>query len=130
MPPRSKRLSGNATPGESPQIIRNVTVLGQRTSVRLEPEMWDALLDVCRREGRSVHEVCSRIAQAKPPAASLTAAIRVFLLSYFRRAATEQGHARAGHGDGRAGVMERTFPGTPATPLSPPASAVPLPPSS
>ncbi|MFC7332433.1 ribbon-helix-helix domain-containing protein [Rhodocista pekingensis] len=121
MPPRSKRLSGNARPGESPQIIRNVTVLGQRTSVRLEPEMWDALLDVCRREGRSVHEVCSRIAEAKPPAASLTAAIRVFLLSYFRRAATEQGHVRAGHGDGRAGVVERAFPGT----LLPPAAAPP-----
>jgi predicted DNA-binding ribbon-helix-helix protein len=28
---------------------------------------------------------------------SLTAAIRVFLLDYFRAAATEEGHRRAGH---------------------------------
>ena len=30
---------------------------------------------------------------------SLTAAIRVFLMLYFRAAATENGHMKAGHGD-------------------------------
>jgi hypothetical protein len=30
---------------------------------------------------------------------SLTSSIRVFLISYFRSASTEEGHARAGHGE-------------------------------
>jgi len=41
-------------------ISRNITVSGHRTSMRLEPEMWDALAEVCRREGASLHDVCPR----------------------------------------------------------------------
>ncbi|SMF91122.1 hypothetical protein SAMN02982917_0119 [Azospirillum oryzae] len=32
---------------------------------------------------------------------SLANALRVFVVGYFRQAATERGHARAGHGRGR-----------------------------
>ncbi|WP_114395234.1 ribbon-helix-helix domain-containing protein [Oleisolibacter albus] len=108
MPPRSKRFSTEAAPGDSSLSIRNVTVLDQRTSVRMEEEMWQALLDICAREGRSVHEVCSEIARHKPGPASLTAAIRVFLLAYYRTAATPEGHRQAGHGAG-ADVVAAVF---------------------
>lgn len=109
LPPRSKRLSANAAPGESNLVIRNVTVLGKRTSLRMEPQMWDALIDVCERERLTAHDVCSRIADRKEPEASLTGAIRVFLLSYFRHAATEEGHLRAGHGNGRLLNLDEVF---------------------
>ncbi len=79
-------------------VIRNVTVSGRRTSVRLEPEMWAALNEICKRERRSVHEVCSSVADRKHPDTSLTAAIRVFIMSYFRAAATDDGHRAVGHG--------------------------------
>ena len=79
-------------------VSRNVTVLGKRTSVRLEPEMWIALKDIALREGCSIHEICSLIYLRKNKQTSLTAAIRVFLMLYFRASATEEGHARAGHG--------------------------------
>lgn len=59
--------------------------------------MWDALADVARREGMSVHEVCAMVDERRQ-ASSLTAAIRVFILAYFRAAATEDGHAAVGHG--------------------------------
>ena len=36
----------------------------------------------------------------KPHGTSLTAALRVFVMSYFRAAATEDGHHKAGHGVG------------------------------
>lgn len=81
-------------------VSRNLVINGHRTSARLEPEMWVALFDIVRREGRSVHDVCSLIAQSKPEGCSLTAAIRVFIVAYFRAAATEEGHARARHGYG------------------------------
>lgn len=80
-------------------VSRNITVSGHRTSVRLEPEMWSALRDITRREGCGIHDLCSLIHARKNPRTSLTAAIRVFLMLYYRAASTEEGHARAGHGN-------------------------------
>ncbi len=84
---------------KSSLISRNVTILGKRTSVRLEPEMWQALKDIARREGCTIHELCSLIAIRKRDLSSLTASIRVFLMLYYRAASTEEGHARVGHGN-------------------------------
>jgi predicted DNA-binding ribbon-helix-helix protein len=84
---------------KSTLISRNITVLGHRTSVRLEPEMWSALKDISRREGCTIHDICSLIQLRKAKATSLTAAIRVFLMLYYRAGTTEDGHARAGHGN-------------------------------
>jgi len=81
-------------------VSRNVTINGHRTSVRLEPEMWTGLSEICRREHATPHEVCSAIAGHKIENTSLTAAIRVFVMRYFRAAATEDGHAKVGHGHG------------------------------
>lgn len=81
-------------------VSRNITINAHRTSIRLEPDMWNALRDICRREHMSIHEVCSAVATQKPSVTSLTAAIRVFIMAYFRAAATEDGHSRAGHGPG------------------------------
>lgn len=83
---------------KSTLISRNVTILGHRTSVRLEPEMWMALREIASRENCSVHEICSLIHLSKNSNTSLTAAIRVFLMLYYRASSTEDGHGRAGHG--------------------------------
>lgn len=84
---------------KSSLISRNITVLGKRTSVRLEPEMWRELKNISQREHCTIHDLCSLIALRKNERTSLTAAIRVFLMLYFRAAATEAGHAKVGHGD-------------------------------
>ena len=78
-------------------VNRNVTVAGHRTSMRLEPSMWDALGEICRREGKTIHDVCSDVDFQRHESA-LTAALRAFIVLYFRVAATEDGHAKAGHG--------------------------------
>ena len=77
-----------------------MTIAGHRTSVRLEPEMWSGLSEICRRERMIMHEVCTAVATRKQENTSLTAAIRVFVMAYFRTAATEEGHSKAGHGYG------------------------------
>jgi predicted DNA-binding ribbon-helix-helix protein len=64
--------------------------------MRLEPSMWEALDEIGKREGKTLHELCSIIDQYRDES-SLTAAIRVFILSYFRSAATDIGHIRSGH---------------------------------
>jgi len=63
---------------------KNVTVNGRRTSMRLETEMWAALDHIARREKTTVNQICSR-AERYQGAASLTSAVRVFVLLYFRR---------------------------------------------
>ena len=77
---------------------RNITVLGRRTSIRLEPEMWNSLRDIAKREKCKIHDICSLVYLRKSQLTSLTAAIRVFIMLYYRAAATEDGHLRAGHG--------------------------------
>jgi predicted DNA-binding ribbon-helix-helix protein len=78
-------------------VNRNITIDGRRTSIRLEPAMWDALADICRREGTTRAAVCSGICVHKQEETTLTAALRVFIMAYFRAAATEEGHLKAGH---------------------------------
>ncbi len=45
-----------------------------------------------------MHDICSLIHIRKNVRTSLTGAIRVFLMLYYRAASTEDGHVRAGHG--------------------------------
>jgi len=82
---------------ESRLINRNVTANGGRTSMRLEPEVWDALREICIREQVDLSELVRRIEQ-KRHAGGRTSAVRVHVLEYFRSATTEEGHALAGHG--------------------------------
>lgn len=91
----TKKLTGELSGSLLP---RNIVVNGRRTSTRLEPATWDALLEICARERCSIHELCTWIEDTKVPQSSLTAAIRVFAMSYFRHAATEDGHKEANHG--------------------------------
>jgi predicted DNA-binding ribbon-helix-helix protein len=89
--------------GEHPRstlVSRNVVISGRRTSVRLEPEMWDGLREICQRERSTMHQVGTTVSLQKMEETSLTAAIRVFVMRYFRLAATEEGHTKAGHGYG------------------------------
>lgn len=79
-------------------VGRNIRIDGRRTSVRLEPAMWNAFFEIGRREDRTVDELASDIARLKKHETSLTAAIRVFIMAYYKEAATEEGHEAAGHG--------------------------------
>lgn len=80
-------------------VSRNITVLGKRTSIRLEPEMWRAVKDIAQREKCTIHDVCSLVSLRKKTNTSLTAAIRVFIMLYYKASSTEEGHRTAGHGD-------------------------------
>jgi predicted DNA-binding ribbon-helix-helix protein len=94
---------------KSSLISRNITINGHRTSMRLEPAMWNALIDICRREKLSIHQICSMVAQHKAEESSFTAAVRVFAMSYYKAAATEDGHQKAGHGTAFLFSAKRDF---------------------
>jgi predicted DNA-binding ribbon-helix-helix protein len=81
-------------------VMRNINVRGRRTSIRLEPQIWDTLAEICRREFCTTHDVCTYVAGQRPPHGSLASSVRVFVLSYFHTSSTEDGHHRARHGQG------------------------------
>ena len=51
--------SGDYT--KSTLLSRNITVQERRTSVRLEPEMWQALKEIAQRERCNIHDICTLI---------------------------------------------------------------------
>jgi predicted DNA-binding ribbon-helix-helix protein len=77
--------------------VRNIKLAGRRTSLRLEAEFWDALDEIAARERSNLSALCERI-KGRRAAANLTAAVRLYVLRYFRGASTEAGHRNAGHG--------------------------------
>ena len=82
--------------GASTLVNRNVRIGQRRTSLRLEPALWGALDEICQREDMTRHQLCTRIDERRR-ASTLAAAIRVYIIGYYRAAATEDGHADAGH---------------------------------
>ena len=84
------------------RISRNTKIHGHRTCLRLEATFWELVDQICVREGWTLSQFCEHVKEADMladcPSASLSSAIRVFVVTYFRDAATEVGHRRAGHG--------------------------------
>jgi predicted DNA-binding ribbon-helix-helix protein len=80
--PRPRSVNSNSL---STLAIHNVVVAGRRTSVRLEPAMWEALRDVASRLGVTIHDLVTRIDRERS-ASSLTAAIRVYVVDFYRAA--------------------------------------------
>ena len=96
-PRRGRARKRSAPSGASTLVNRNVTIEGRRTSLRLEPTMWDAMDEICRRETITRSQLCETIYKFKH-VYTRTAAVRAFIVNYYRAAATEEGHANVGHG--------------------------------
>jgi predicted DNA-binding ribbon-helix-helix protein len=75
--------------------------------MRLEPELWDMLSEICEREAHDMGALVRQI-EATGHEGGRTSAVRVFIASYFYAAATEGEHAGAGHGSIMHKVPELT----------------------
>jgi len=64
---------------------RNIWIGSHRTSVRLEPTMWAALNDIAVERAKTVHDVVLEINRGRK-SISLTGAIRVYIVEYYREA--------------------------------------------
>lgn len=65
---------------------KTVRLAGQRTSLRLEPEIWAALNDIASAEGVRVAEVISRLHHSGTTR-RLASAVRCFVIAYYRQKA-------------------------------------------
>lgn len=63
-------------------VSRNVTIGALRTSMRLEPEFWDALFEISRIEQMTLDALCTHV-DAQRGSHSRTAAMRIFATSYY-----------------------------------------------
>ena len=75
-----------------------IMINNRRTSMRLCHKEWDALFEVCKIEHISKNHLIEMIEAHKNDGLGLTYSTRLFLMSYFREAASAEGHKNAGHG--------------------------------
>lgn len=75
----------DTAPDSMRAVCRNVVVAGARTSVRMEPLLWDCLAEIGQRESHTLNDIATMI-DARRGDSALTAALRIFILSYFRTA--------------------------------------------
>lgn len=98
-------MAGTGGGKEGPILVcRNVKVSGRRTSLRMEPYIWDSLKEICERERLTLNEICTQI-DGRRGDANLTASIRVFIVSYYRTAIGNRGFAE----DGPSPILRRAL---------------------
>lgn len=96
----------SATPPQSGLVNRTIFIGGRRSTIRLDFDTWTAFHEVARREKITPGQLFMRIRSRQPRDLSFTVAVRLYLMQYFRAAATEDGHAEAGHGPIRSVVLQ------------------------
>ena len=62
-------------------VMHNVCVDGNRTTIRLEPIIWEALQDIAHVQGSSVHGLVTDIDRQRTTK-NLSAEIRAYVVGY------------------------------------------------
>ena len=65
---------------------RSLTIAGHRTSVSLEDPFWEALAEMAAVRKQSLASVIASIDQRRPAGRNLSAAIRIAVLEWARKA--------------------------------------------
>ena len=67
---------------------RSITIAGHATSISLEAPFWDAIRDIASQQDMSTQDLIAEIDNSKR-IASLSSAIRVYILSWYQDKANE-----------------------------------------
>ena len=67
---------------------RSITIAGHATSISLEAPFWDAIRDIAAEQDMSTQDLIAEIDNSKR-IASLSSAIRVYILSWYQDKANE-----------------------------------------
>lgn len=67
---------------------RSITIAGHATSISLEAPFWDAIRDIATQQDMSAQDLIAEIDNSKRMA-SLSSAIRVYILSWYQDKANE-----------------------------------------
>jgi predicted DNA-binding ribbon-helix-helix protein len=80
------KLTSATTPGgqgRSLVLKRSIVIAGQRTSISLEDDFWQALREIAIRRNMRLSELVTSI-DAERAHANLSSAIRLFVLDFYR----------------------------------------------
>ena len=66
---------------------RSLTVAGHRTSISLEEPFWQGLTEIAAARRSSIAGLVAVIDRSRPSGTNLSAAIRVFVLDWYRKQA-------------------------------------------
>jgi predicted DNA-binding ribbon-helix-helix protein len=77
---------------------RSITIAGHRTSLSLEEPFWQAIIEMAGAMGTSVAALVASIDRERGPQVSLSSALRVRALDWYRDSAKGQ---RDGRGAGK-----------------------------
>lgn len=69
------------------------SIKGHRTSISLEAEFWDALREIALERGISLGVLVGEIDASRVDDTGLSTAVRLYVLAWFRRQASEPGQA-------------------------------------
>ena len=64
---------------------RVVSIAGHKTSMRLAQSEWVAMDDICEREHIKRRKLLELIVENKDPKLGMTAAVRLFIITYFHQ---------------------------------------------
>jgi predicted DNA-binding ribbon-helix-helix protein len=59
-----------------------------RTSIRMEPPLWEALREIAAFEGLSISKLVAGINQRRDPRENLSSAVRVYIVEFYRSRVT------------------------------------------
>jgi predicted DNA-binding ribbon-helix-helix protein len=68
-------------------VLRAAYVGPRRTTLRLEPAIWKALIEIGNQRGRTVHDLVTEIA-ANDANPNLSSAVRVYVVEFYRAKST------------------------------------------
>jgi predicted DNA-binding ribbon-helix-helix protein len=74
---------------KSPVIKRSIVIAGHKTSVSLEDAFWSGLKDIARERVATLSDLVGEIDAARRHG-NLSSAIRLYVLDFFRRPATDR----------------------------------------
>lgn len=87
---------------------KHLKIDGETLNLKIENSYWLALEEISSREGMLREEIIRDIInhlknknyRRRIGSSVISNSIRAFIVDYYRQAATEEGHRRAGHGSG------------------------------
>lgn len=68
------------------KLKRSVTISGHRTSVSLEAEFWNALIEIATATNQSLAQLIDDIDKRQGRGKNLSSALRIFVLAHYRNA--------------------------------------------
>lgn len=66
------------------KLKRSVTISGHRTSVSLEPEFWNALVEIAAASKRPLAQLIDEIDKRAGRGKNLSSALRIYVLAHYR----------------------------------------------